>query len=106
MSKLFDCFEQILKNLDQKIDDFIANFYDKLIVLFLIQIFGLLLFAVSIVNIAIAVGQIPVSTELRTLSMYSAFFMPLSLACGFLFIRNAGWHFYNTLEKRSDDENF
>jgi len=89
--------KELLRSIDQKCDDRVADFYNSLIALFLIQLFWSLAILGSITSPMLFFQD---NLWVKLFGGVVFLLSPISILNGIYTIKSASWHFWNTLENR------
>jgi hypothetical protein len=89
--------KKLLKQIDQKCDDRVADFHNSLMILFLIQVVSIL------IMLGVATSPLMFFQDNLWLKLFGGMvllFSPISVLNAVYLIKSASWHFWNTLENR------
>jgi len=89
--------KELLKSIDQKCDDCVADFHKSLIALFFIQIICI---ATILGAISSPIMLLQNNVWMKIFGGITLLLSPICILNGIYTIKSASWHFWNTLENR------
>lgn len=89
--------KELLKSIDQKCDDRVADFYNNLTILFLIQVGCIMAMLGTVISPTLLFQD---NVLIKMLGAVILLLSPISILNGIYTMKSALWYFGNTLENR------